>query len=404
MAVFDYQAIGTDGKKTSGVITADSARSARKELRLRQLNPLSVAESRKAATAGSVTGHDQKLKGSDLVVATRQLALLVRAGTPVEEAIGSVAAEAEKPATRKVFLGVRSSITEGYSVSEALNGAPKAFPQFYRAVVSSGQSSGRLDEVLERLATHLEKSRKMRNKILSALIYPIVLGVIALLVVTLLMIFVVPAIVEQFDTLGQELPWLTEAVIAVSNFLRQWGIVVAILIVGGIWGLRRLFRQPAVAQARDRFVLSLPIVGRLSRGVSSAAFARTFATLSAAGAPVPDCLSAARNAMGNHVFRKATQSVRRRVEEGTGLARAMRAEAVFPPMLLHMVASGERGGDLAGMMERAADYLEDEFDNATTVALGLLEPMMIVFLAGIVALIVLSIMLPILQINQLAIG
>lgn len=404
MAVFDYQAIGADGKRTSGVITADSARAARKELRLRQLSPLDVSESRKARKNGAVTGHDQHLSSSDLVVTTRQLALLVKSGTPVEEAIGSIAAEAEKPATRKVFLGVRSSITDGYSVSEALNGAPKAFPAFYRAVVSSGQASGRLDEVLERLATHLEKSRKMKNKILSALIYPIVLSVIALVVVTLLMIFVVPAIVEQFDTLGQDLPWLTDAVIAVSNFIRRWGVVLLLVLIAGGWGLRRLFQTNAVAEMRDRFILTLPIVGKLSRGVSSAAFARTFATLSSSGAPVPECLGAARNAMANRVFRKATANVRRRVEEGSSLARAMRAEEVFPPMLLHMVASGERGGDLAGMMGRAADYLEDEFDNATTVALGLLEPLMIVFLAGIVALIVLSIMLPILQINTLAIG
>lgn len=404
MAVYDYQAIGTDGKRTSGVITADSPRAARKELRLRQLSPLDVTESRKGLKKDAVTGHDQHLSGSDLVVATRQLALLVKSGTPVEEAIGSVAAEAEKPATRKVFMGIRSSITDGYSVSEALNGAPKAFPAFYRAVVSSGQSSGRLDEVLERLAAHLEKSRKMRNRILSALIYPIVLSVIAMLVVTLLMIFVVPAIVEQFDTLGQDLPWLTEAVIAISEFLRRWGIVVALLIAAGILGLQRLFKTRPAAEARDRFILSLPIIGKLSRGVSAAAFARTFATLSSSGAPVPECLGAARNSMANTVFQKATTNVRRRVEEGSSLARAMRAEEVFPPILLHMVASGERGGDLAGMMGKAADYLEDEFDNATTVALGLLEPIMIVFLAGIVALIVLSIMLPILQINTLAIG
>lgn len=404
MAVYDYQAIGADGKRTSGVITADSARAARKELRLRQLSPLDVSESRKAKAKDGVTGHDQRLSGGDLVVATRQLALLVKAGTPVEEAIGSVAAEAEKPATRKVFMGVRSSITDGYSVSEALNGAPKAFPAFYRAVVSSGQASSKLDEVLERLATHLEKSRKMKNKILSALIYPIVLSVIALVVVTLLMVFVVPAIVEQFDTLGQDLPWLTEAVIAISAFLRRWGIVLILVIIAAGWGARRLFQVPAVAEMRDRFILSLPVVGKLSRGVSSAAFARTFATLSASGAPVPECLGAARNSMSNAVFRKAVSSVRRRVEEGSTLARAMRTEQVFPPMLIHMVASGERGGDLAGMMGRAADYLEDEFDNATTVALGLLEPLMIVFLAGIVALIVLSIMLPILQINTLAIG
>ena len=404
MAVYDYQAIGADGKRTSGVITADSARAARKELRLRQLSPLDVSESRKKVSQATASGHDQKLSGGDLVVATRQLALLVKAGTPVEEAIGSVAAEAEKPATRKVFMGVRSAITDGYSVSEALNSAPRAFPAFYRAVVSAGQASGRLDEVLERLATHLEKSRKMKNKILSALIYPIVLSVIALIVVTLLMIFVVPAIVEQFDTLGQELPWLTEAVIAVSTFLRQWGIAVLIAALAVGWAFRRLMRAEAAREARDRFLLSLPVVGRLARGVAAASFARTFATLSGSGAPVPECLGAARNANGNAVFRRAVASVRRKVEEGSTLARAMRAEAVFPPMLLHMVASGERGGDLAGMMERAAEYLEDEFDNASTVALGLLEPVMIVFLAGIVALIVLSIMLPILQINTFAIG
>lgn len=404
MAVYDYQAIGADGKRTTGVITADSPRAARKELRLRQLSPLDVSESRKARSDSAVSGHDQKLPGGDLVVATRQLALLVKAGTPVEEAIGSVAAEAEKPSTRKVFMGVRSSITEGYAVSEALNSAPKAFPAFYRAVVSAGQSSGRLDEVLERLATHLEKSRKMKNKILSALIYPIVLSVIALLVVVLLMIFVVPAIVEQFDTLGQDLPWLTDVVIAVSNFIRQWGVVLLIALFAAGWALRRLFQSPAAREARDRFILSLPVIGRLSRGVAAASFARTFATLSASGAPVPECLGAARNAMSNAVFRKAVTNVRRKVEEGSTLARAMRAEAVFPPMLMHMVSSGERGGDLAGMMERAANYLEDEFDNAATVALGLLEPIMIVFLAGIVALIVLSIMLPILQINTLAIG
>jgi general secretion pathway protein F len=404
VAVYDYQAIGADGKRTSGVITADSARAARKELRLRQLSPLDVSESRKGRAQDGVTGHDQRLSGGDLVVATRQLALLVKAGTPVEEAIGSVAAEAEKPATRKVFMGVRSSITDGYSVSEALNGAPRAFPAFYRAVVSSGQASSKLDEVLERLATHLEKSRKMKNKILSALIYPIVLSVIALIVVTLLMVFVVPAIVEQFDTLGQDLPWLTDAVIAISVLLRQWGVVLLLVVIAAGWGLRRLFQTPAIAEMRDRFVLSLPVIGKLSRGVSSATFARTFATLSASGAPVPECLGAARNSMSNAVFRKAVANVRRKVEEGSSLARAMRTEQVFPPMLIHMVASGERGGDLAGMMGRAADYLEDEFDNATTVALGLLEPIMIVFLAGIVALIVLSIMLPILQINTLAIG
>lgn len=402
MAVFDYVAIGTDGKRASGVITADSARSARKELRLRQLSPLEVKETKQKNAAK--TGGTGSLSGNDLVLTTRQLAMLIKSGATVEEALGAIAGEAEKPGARRVLLGVRGRVQEGFSFSEALSQSSKAFPPYYRAVVSAGQSSGRLGDVMDRLATHLEKSRKLKNKLLSALIYPMVLACVALLVVVLLLIFVVPAVIEQFETLGQELPPLTNAVIAISNFMRGWGLLVIPAIGAGLWFLRGLLRTPAIKLSLDRTVLRLPLLGKVIRSANAAQFARTFATLSGSGATVPDALVAAKGSVGNEVFRQAAVTVRRQVEEGQPLNRAMRTTGVFPPMLVHMVASGERGGDLPAMMGRAADYMEEELDSNATVALGLLEPLLIVLLAGIVALIVLAIMLPILQLNTMAIG
>lgn len=402
MAVFDYVAIGADGKRATGVITADSARSARKELRLKQLSPLEVKETRqKSASAGRQKGS---MSGKDLVLTTRQLAMLIKSGATVEEALGAIASEAEKPGARRVLMKVRGNVQEGYSFSESLSQSSKAFPPYYRAVVAAGQTSGRLGDVMERLATHLEKSRKLRSKLLSALIYPAVLAVVALVVVVLLLIFVVPAVVEQFQTVGQDLPALTNAVIGASNFMRGWGLIVVPAIGLGVWLLRGVFRRPAVKISWDKFVLRLPLLGKVIKNANAAQFARTFATLSGSGATVPDALVAARGSVGNEVFRQAATKVRRQVEEGQPLNRAMRATEVFPPMLVHMVASGERGGDLPAMMGRAADYMEDELDSSATVALGLLEPLLIVLLAGVVAVIVLAIMLPILQLNTMAIG
>lgn len=401
MAVFDYVAIGPDGKRTTGVITSDSARAARKELRLRQLSPLDIKETRQKSSVRSAGGS---LSGKDLVLTTRQLAMLIKSGATVEEAIGAIASEAEKPATRRVLMGVRGKVQEGFSFSEALSQSSKAFPPYYRAVVAAGQSSGRLGDVMDRLATHLEKSRKLRNKLLSALIYPIVLAIVALIVVILLLIFVVPAVVEQFETLGQDLPPLTNAVIGISDFLRGWGLLLVPGVVAAIWMFRNVLKTRTVKLRWDRLALRLPLLGKVMRSANAAQFARTFATLSGSGATVPDALVAARGSVGNEVFREAAHNVRRQVEEGQTLNRAMRGTKAFPPMLVHMVASGERGGDLPAMMGRAADYMEEELDSNATVALGLLEPLLIVLLAGIVALIVLAIMLPILQLNTMAIG
>lgn len=402
MAVFDYVAIGADGKRATGVITADSPRAARKELRLRQLSPLDVKETKQKQAKGVRAGGS--LSGKDLVLVTRQLAMLLKSGSTVEEAVGAIASEAEKASARRVLMKVRGNVQEGYSFSESLAQSSNAFPPYYRAVVTAGQASGRLGDVMDRLATHLEKSRKLRSKLLSALIYPAVLAVVAMVVVVLLLIFVVPAVVEQFETVGQDLPALTNAVIGISEFMRGWGALLVPVTGVAIWFGRGIFKTPAVKLAWDRLVLRLPLLGGVIKSANAAQFARTFATLSGSGATVPDALVAARGSVGNEVFRQAAISVRRQVEEGQTLNRAMRSTEVFPPMLVHMVASGERGGDLPAMMGRAADYMEDELDSSATVALGLLEPLLIVLLAGLVAVIVLAIMLPILQLNTLAVG
>ncbi|MEO0551125.1 MAG: type II secretion system inner membrane protein GspF [Pseudomonadota bacterium] len=402
MAVFDYVAVGTDGKRQSGVITADSARAARKELRMRQLSPLDVAQAKEKKASQFQRGG--AISGSDLVLVTRQLAMLVRSGSTVEEALGAIAGQAEKQNTRRVLMNVRGGVQEGFSPAEALLREQRSFPPYYRAVVSAGQSSGRLGDVLERLATHLEKSRKLKRKLMSALIYPAVLAAVAMVVVALLMIFVVPAVVEQFDIIGEDLPPLTEAVMAISSFIRSWGILLVPIAFAAIWGLRQIFKNAAIKANWDRFLLGIPLLGKVFRSVNAAQFARTFATLSSSGATVPDALVAARGSVSNEIFRKASNDIRRQVEEGQPLHHAMRATDVFPPMLVHMIASGERGGDLPAMVGRAAEYMEDELDSNATVALGLVEPLLIVVLAGIVALIVLAIMLPILQLNSLAIG
>ncbi len=404
MAAFEYLAIGPDGRRTTGTISADSARSARKELRLRQLTPLKVNETSENSRGGLLASRQSRLPSSERVLATRQLAMLIQSGAPVEEAIGAVASQSERPATRRLLLSVRSSVTEGYRFHEALAQAPSAFPALYRSIIAAGESSGRLGDVMERLAAYLERSQKVRRKVQAALIYPAVLGVVALLVIAALMTFVVPRVVEQFNTFGQDLPPLTNAVIGVSDFFRNQGLIAVLLVAAAALAISRAVRVPAIKRQMDGFVLSVPVLGKLLRTVSAARFARTFSTLLSSGSPVLDGLAAARGSLGNLVFQDAVKEIMASVREGGSLARAMRKVELFPPMLTHLAASGEAGGDLPGMMSKGADYLEDEFEQASAVALGLLEPLIIVLLGGLVALIVLAIMLPILQLNSIAIG
>ncbi|KCZ94306.1 type II secretion system inner membrane protein GspF [Hyphomonas johnsonii] len=401
MAAFEYVAVDTGGKRMKGVISADSPRAARRELRLRELMPVEVSPLSAKSSRG-VAGAGGRISEKDRALLARQLAVLLQSGLTVEQALTAAASDGTKPETVAILHRVRTEVTEGSRFADALSTAPRAFPPLFKSVVAAGEMSGRQGEVMERLAVYLENTWRLRQKVQSALIYPALLAALAIGMVVALMILVVPRLVEQFDMFNADLPWLTQQVIAFSNLLRNWGWLIAIGLFAGVIALTQVVRTPAVRDKLDRFILRVPIIGNLTRTVSAARFARIFATLSSSGATVLESLQAARGAMSNVVFRNAADEIGARVREGGSFAAALKATGAFPPMMVHMVASGEAGRDVPGMMTRAAEFLEEEFETATSTALSLMEPIIIVFLGGLVGTIVLSIMLPIIQLNSLA--
>ena len=400
MPTYEYVALAADGRKSNGVVTADNARAARRELRFRSLTPLTINEANERKASDRKSG--KPLTSFDRVLATRQLAMMISSGVQVEQALGAISSQAEKPNSRRLFAAMRDKVAEGHKFSDTVAEHPKSFPPLYMAVTSAGEMSGELAIVLERLAEHLEKSQKVRRKVLTAMIYPIVLGVVALLVIGLLLTFVVPRVVEQFQTFGEDLPLLTRIVIGMSDGLQNYGLILTGGLVLAIVGLRRFMRQRAVKRRVDAVLLNLPIAGKLIRLANSAQFARTFSMLIGSGTPVVDSLKAARGSLGNLVFAEAIDKVIIDVQEGTTPARALAKTGVFPPMLTGLVASSTASDSLANLLEKGAGYLEDEFDSSSSILLGLLEPLIILILGTIVALIVLSIMLPIMQLNTLA--
>ena len=404
MTTFEYVALSPAGKREKGVIAADSARAARRELRVRQLTPLKLGEAKEKPETRFSGLQRSPISQSDLLLITRQWAMMIGTGTPVEEAIQASASQTDKPGLRKVMLSIRTSVTEGYRLSEALADHPKVFNNLYRSIVAAGEASGDLGAVLERLAEYLERSRKVRQTVQTALIYPCVLGIVATVVMVGLMTFVVPKVVEQFTTMNQQLPTLTRVVIGISEGMQDYGLIILAGIVALVFGLSRLMKQRSVKKAVDRFTLSLPVIGTMLTQMNTARFARTLSTLMGNGAPVLESLSAARGSLGNAVFEDAVSDVIVKVREGGGISRTMKASGVFPSLITQLASTGEASGQLPEMLLKGAKYLEDEFEAATAVALGLLEPLIILVLGGMVAVIVLSIMLPILQLNTLVIG
>lgn len=404
MAVFDYVAADAGGRTVTGTLTAVDEATARALLGKKKLMPLELSVGRSVGGAkAKMAAKGGKLDSRTLALTTRQLATLVTVA-PLEEALRAIALQAERPAVRNVLEGVHAGVMEGRRLSDAMSLQGQAFPPLYRAMVAAGEASGALAPILERLADGLERDQVVRGKVITALVYPAVLAVVALGVITALMMFVVPKVVDQFDSMNQTLPLLTRLVIGVSDLLRDWGWLFAVVLV--LLGLVSVvaLRKPAIRLKVDTAILKLPVVGRLTRDLHGARMARTLSTMIAAGLPVLEGLTITARTVPNHALRAATMLMADAVREGGGLSAAMRRADVFPPILVHMTASGESSGRLEPMLERAADYLEREFSTFTAVMLSLLEPAIIVLMGGIVAIIVLSILLPILQINTLALG
>ena len=405
MADFDYLAIDTRGNETRGHVAASDMEAARALLDRRRLYVVRLEPgSAPAARTRPLFGLEltrTKLSGKQLTLFTRQLATLSRV-SPLEESLRTITRQTEQDAARGIVTAVHAGVVEGRRLADAMAREPKSFPPLYRAMVAAGESSGTLPTILERLSVLLERQAEIRGKLLTAMAYPAVLATVAMGVVIALMAFVVPQVVEQFDTVGQELPLLTRIVIGVSAAITGywWAMVLAVVLVGlGIWAA---LRRPAIRLSFDTRLLRIPFLGRLLRDLHAARMARTLATMVASRLPLLEGLSLTAGTIHNRRLKAASDEITDSIRGGGSLSSAMRRTGVFPPLLVYLAASGEAAGRLDEMLERAADYLEREFDRFTATALALLEPLIIVVMGGVVATIVLSILLPILQLNTLA--
>lgn len=401
MTAFRYEAIDASGRKKKGTITADSPRRARREIQNAGLTPISLKSTNERARA-TEKGPVKKAPVKDMIAATRQLATLIDASTTVEEALAAVAAQMKGSAMADILLSVRARIIEGWRLSDALGAYPKTFSELYRGIVAAGEASGNLGPVLIRLADMVEKNRSMSMKAITSLIYPATILVVAIFVVGALMNFVVPKIVEQFTSTGTDLPLLTRIVIALSEFVQSWGWLLILIVIAagvGFWWLRR---QPMPRKVMDRSLLKLPLLGGLARDLDAARFSRTLSTLFSSGSPLLECLSASRRTVTNTYIKERLEVTLSGVREGSSLSAGIRRADVFPPMMASMIAAGERSGSLPLLLDKTASQMEQDFDATITVALRLLEPLVIVIMGVVVLGIVLSIMLPILQINTMA--
>jgi general secretion pathway protein F len=406
MADFDYLVLDTAGRERRGQLAADTLDDARARLATRKfyivrLEPASPGAPRAPSLLSFQGLRQRRLGAKALTLFTRQLATLALV-TPLEEALRTIGQQSEQDNVRVVIDRVHAGVLEGRRLSDAMGREPKSFPPLYRAMVAAGESAGTLPQILERLADLQERQAAIRSKIQTAVAYPIVLAVVAMFVVMSLMIFVVPKVVEQFDTVGQQLPLLTRIVMGLSQFLAGywWAILIGIAAIGAIaW---RALQDEAIRLRFDTAWLRIPLIGRLTRDLHAARMARTLSTMVASRLPLLEGLALTGNTIHNRRLKQASDDITEAVRGGGSLSAALRRTGIFPPLLVYLSASGESSGQLDAMLERAADYLEREFDGFTAAALSLLEPAIIVIMGGVVATIVLSILLPILQLETLA--
>jgi len=403
MAAFEFKALDVRGKPQQGVLEADSARAVRQQLRDRGWAPLAVepaSEKQRTGRAFSLTRRGG-LSASDLALVTRQLATLIQSGIPVEQALAACGQQSEKARIKSIMMAVRARVLEGYSLAESLGEFPVAFPKLYRSTVAAGEHAGHLDLVLNRLADYTEQRQVSRQKIQLAAIYPIILTVVAIAIVVFLLTDVVPGIIQVFVKQGQELPVMTRALLATSHFLEQWGIYLAIIIAAGIIGFRAALRREDFRKRYHRFLLNVPVLSRLTRGVDTARFASTLSILTTSGVPLVEAMRIAGEVLSNDHLRDRVQEATQRVSEGSSLHRALEHTGYFPPMMLHMIAGGEASGELDQMLERTARNQENDLQGKIEALVALFEPMMLLVMGGVVLIIVMAIMLPILNISNL---
>jgi general secretion pathway protein F len=402
MGAFEYTAVDPGGKQHRGVIEGDTARQVRQQLRDRDLLPLDVTESaQKESNRQASFSLGKGLSAGDLAVLTRQLATLVQSGMPLEEALAAVGDQNENARLKSIVLGVRARVREGYSFADGLKDFPRAFPNIYRATVEAGEQSGHLDAVLERLADYTESRQELVQKVRNAMIYPIVLLTFCLVIVTLMMTYVVPKVIGVFTNTGEELPGPTAALIQISDFIQAYGWLVAIAIVLAAFAFGRLLRKPEPKRRFDSFVLRVPVIGRIVRGLNTARFTRTFSIMTGSGVPVLEGLRISGEVVTSTPMRQAVEEATLRIREGAPIGQSLGASKQFPPLCIHLISSGEASGQLEAMLAKAAGQQEREMDGLIATLLNILEPGMIIFMGVLVLSIVIALLLPIFEMNQL---
>lgn len=397
MALFDYQAANAQGRIEKGQLDADSPRGARQLLRGRGLTPVQVSAAR-GAGAGWGT---RRLSASELAWATRQLASLLAASLPLEAALSAVIEQAERPHVFQALTAVRADVRAGQRLTVALAARPRDFPPIYRALVGAGEDSGDLARVMERLADYIEERNALQAKVLTAFIYPAAISLVSVAIVIFLLSYVVPQVVTAFVQARQTLPMLTQVMLAASAFVRSWGVWVGLGLAALVVAWRLALRRPELRLRWDALLLRVPMIGRFVLGVNSARFASTLAILLDAGVPLLRALEAARQTLGNALLARCADDVSARVREGAPLGAALKVQKVYPPILVHLVASGEKTGALAPLLDRAAQTISRELERRAMALTALLEPTMILVMGGVVLTIVLAVLMPIMEMNQL---
>jgi len=406
MAAFDYQAVDSRGKIKKGVVEGDTPRQARALLREQDLMPTEVvptlaSQKSKSEKSNNRSSRSNKSKVSvaELALITRQLATLVESGLPLEEALVAIAEQGEKNTIKSMIMGVRTKVTEGYGLAESMAEYPKVFNHLYRAMVAAGEKSGHLDKVLNRLADYTEQREQMRSQLIQALVYPVIMTVVAVGVIAILLTKVVPQIVGQFEHMGANLPSSTKLLIASSDFLQAYGFFIVLFIAVLLLLFSQLLKKPMFKMAYHQRVIAFPGIGKVVKGLNTARFARTLSILSASAVPLLESLKISGEVLDNLYIKQQVKLAADKVREGTSLRLSLEQTKLFPPMMLHMIASGEKSGQLEQMLGRAADNQDKEFEALMNISLKAFEPALMVVMAGVVLFIVMAILEPILKLN-----
>ncbi|HAT3974643.1 TPA: GspF family T2SS innner membrane protein variant LspF [Legionella pneumophila] len=397
MGAYQYQALKVNGNISKGVIEADSERHARQLLREQGLIPTQV----QTLTQQRAASSKSKVSAADLALLTRQLATLLAAGIPVEESLRGVSEQTEKDKVRELIIGVRSKVLEGYGLAQAMAQYPNAFPELYRATVGSGEQTGHLDVVLEKLADYTEKQQKTRQKVQQALIYPLLMIIVSTAIISFLLTFVVPKIIDVFTESGQTLPPMTQLLINLSQFIKSYGLYTLAAIILALIGFKKSLSNIKIKTAWHQVMLKLPIVSYLVKTINVARYIHTFGILFAAGVSVLETMRVSSSLVTNVVMRQAFDLATLRVREGSGISEALKETKFISPMAIHLIASGEKSGQLSDMMERSASHLDNEVNRLIETSLTLLEPMVILLMGAVVLFIVLATLLPIFSMEQL---